>query len=92
MKSIGLVPLITLLLLLTLVTNLVYCGRPSVVNVGAIFTFDSVIGNAAKAAMEMAVDDINKDPRILDGTKLNLIMEDSNCSVFIGSIKGSPNP
>lgn len=62
--------------------------KPGVVNVGAIFTFDSVIGKVAKAAMEVAVSDINKDPRILNGTQLKLIMEDASCSVFMGSIRG----
>ncbi|KAJ1389240.1 Periplasmic binding protein-like I [Sesbania bispinosa] len=45
-------------------------GRPASVNIGAIFTFDSVIGKAAKAAMEMAVSDVNSDPKVLNGTKL----------------------
>lgn len=62
------------------------CERPDVVNVGAVFASDSVIGRAAKKAMELAVSDINGDPNILNGTRLNLIMEDSECSVFKGSI------
>ncbi|CAN4103478.1 unnamed protein product [Withania somnifera] len=62
------------------------CERPDVVNVGAVFAFDSVTGRAAKTAMELAVSDINGDPRILNGTRLNLIMEDSGCSVFEGTI------
>ncbi|GMP66864.1 hypothetical protein CsSME_00027046 [Camellia sinensis var. sinensis] len=53
----------------------VYCERPSVVNVGAIFSFDSVIGRVAKATMEAAASAINADPRILSGTELKLIME-----------------
>ncbi|KAK4366684.1 hypothetical protein RND71_014564 [Anisodus tanguticus] len=62
------------------------CERPDVVNVGAVLSFDSVIGRAAKTVMELAVSDINGDPGILNGTRLNLIMEDSDCSVFKGSI------
>ncbi|XP_055823220.1 glutamate receptor 3.7 isoform X1 [Solanum dulcamara] len=62
------------------------CERPDVVNVGAVFSFDSVIGRAAKKAMELAVSDVNGDPNILNGTSLNLIMEDSVCSVFKGTI------
>ncbi|KAF5746062.1 glutamate receptor 3.7 [Tripterygium wilfordii] len=65
----------------------VYCQRPAVVNLGAIFTFDSVIGRAAKTAIEAAVADVNADPRVLGGTKLNLIMEDANCSAFFGAIR-----
>ncbi|MCD9561558.1 hypothetical protein HAX54_020725 [Datura stramonium] len=63
------------------------CERPDVVNVGAVFSFDSVMGRAAKTAMELALSDINGDPTILNGTRLNLIMADSVCSVFKGSIE-----
>ncbi|KAK6142453.1 hypothetical protein DH2020_022801 [Rehmannia glutinosa] len=66
---------------------LVDCEKPNVVKVGCVFTFDSVIGRGAKIAMEMAVEDINSDPRILNGTELRIIMEDTSCSVFMGSIK-----
>ncbi|KAK2649874.1 hypothetical protein Ddye_017363 [Dipteronia dyeriana] len=65
----------------------VVCQRPSVVNIGAIFTFDSVIGRAAKAAMEAAVSDVNADQGILNGTELRLITRDVNCSVFLGSVE-----
>ncbi|KAK0588542.1 hypothetical protein LWI29_002337 [Acer saccharum] len=65
----------------------VFCRRPSVVNIGALFTFDSVIGRAAKVAMEAAVSDVNADQGILNGTELKLIMKDANCSVFMGSIE-----
>lgn len=71
----------------------ILCGlahgqRPASVNIGAVFTFDSVIGRAATLAMKMAVDDVNADPLVLNGTKLNLIMEDASCNVFLGSIGG----
>ncbi|KAL4359695.1 hypothetical protein AHAS_Ahas08G0103100 [Arachis hypogaea] len=64
----------------------IFCSRPASVNIGAVFTFDSVIGRAAKVAMKMAVDDVNADPRVLNGTHLNLIMKDAACSVFLGAI------
>ncbi|KAJ8763809.1 hypothetical protein K2173_003591 [Erythroxylum novogranatense] len=67
--------------------SLACCQRPAVVNIGAIFTFDSVIGRAARPAMEAAAFDINNNPRILNGTELRLMMEDANCSVFLGSIE-----
>lgn len=75
---------------LVFLPNAVYCENPGVVKVGAVFTFDSVIGRGAKTAMEMAVEDVNSDPRILNGTRMELIMEDLACSVFMGSIKGFP--
>ncbi|CAK9133530.1 unnamed protein product [Ilex paraguariensis] len=84
MQSIMFMPLT--LLILVLFNTSVYCQKPAFVNVGAIFTYDSVIGRAAKAAMEIAVSDINADPNILNGTKLRLVMQDANCSVFMGSM------
>ncbi|KAK6918873.1 Receptor, ligand binding region [Dillenia turbinata] len=62
----------------------VECQRPSVVNVGAVFSFNSVIGRAAKPAMLAAVSAVNADQRVLNGTKLKLIMEDADCNVFVG--------
>lgn len=68
--------------------GIAHCQRPASLNIGAVFTFDSVIGRAAKAAMEMAVSDVNADPTVLKWTKLNLIKRDASCSVFLGSIGG----
>ncbi|MCL7023599.1 hypothetical protein MKW94_018708 [Papaver nudicaule] len=64
----------------------VKCQRSTVVNVGALFTFDSVIGRVAKVAIEAAAADVNADPSILNGIKLNFIMQDTNCSVFMGAM------
>lgn len=84
------------LLILTLISSIwaflagsACCQRPAVVNIGAVFTFDSVIGRAAKVAMEAAALDVNADPTILNGTKLNLIMADTHCNVLLGSIGGT---
>ncbi|VFQ61748.1 unnamed protein product [Cuscuta campestris] len=60
--------------------------RPETVNIGALFTMNSVIGRSAKPAIMAAVDDVNSDPNILSGTKLNLILQDTNCSCFIGTV------
>ncbi|MQL85730.1 hypothetical protein Taro_018253 [Colocasia esculenta] len=59
-------------------------SRPSVINIGAIFTFNSAIGKVAKAAIETAVEDVNQNNSILAGTRLNLIMMDSDCRGFLG--------
>ncbi|XP_050380261.1 glutamate receptor 3.7 [Argentina anserina] len=74
-------------LIWVLLTGAFYCQKPSVVNVGAIFTLDSVIGRVAKPAMESAVSDVNADSTILNGTELKLFMEDADRSVFLGSIE-----
>jgi len=63
-------------------------SRPSVVNIGAIFTFDSSIGKVAKLAMEQAVKDVNSNSSILHSTQLVLHMQTSNCSGFDGMIQG----
>ncbi|KAL1309199.1 hypothetical protein HN51_051894 [Arachis hypogaea] len=62
-------------------------SRPSVANIGAIFTFNSTIGRVAKIAMEQAVKDVNANTSILHGTKLVLQMQDSNCSGFMGMVQ-----
>lgn len=74
-------------LMLVVFGGIVCCQRPAVVNIGAIFTFNSVIGRAAKVAMTAAVSDVNADPMILNGTELKLFMRDVNCNVFMGSIE-----
>ncbi|KAL5225152.1 hypothetical protein ABZP36_011791 [Zizania latifolia] len=61
--------------------------RPSEVAVGALFTFDSTIGRAARLAIELAVDDVNADLMVLAGTTLKLISQDTSCSGFIGTIE-----
>lgn len=60
----------------------------TVVNVGALFTFDSVIGKAVKPGLLAAIDDVNSDPNTLKGKKLNLLLHDTNCSGFLGTIEG----
>ncbi|KAL8137948.1 hypothetical protein V2J09_003949 [Rumex salicifolius] len=62
-------------------------SRPEVVNIGALFTFDSVIGRAVRPAIQAAIDDVNSDSSVLQGTKLNLIFHDTNCSGFLGTME-----
>ncbi|KAL3534251.1 hypothetical protein ACH5RR_002712 [Cinchona calisaya] len=62
-------------------------ARPKKVNVGALFALNSAIGRSAKPALLAAVDEVNSDPSILKGTKLNLILHDTNCSGFLGTIE-----
>ncbi|KAK4492804.1 hypothetical protein RD792_000126 [Penstemon davidsonii] len=62
-------------------------NRPKNVSIGALFTYNSVIGRSARPAILAAVEDVNSDTTILKGTKLNLIMQDTNCSGFVGTIE-----
>ncbi|GAB4825157.1 hypothetical protein Ancab_008032 [Ancistrocladus abbreviatus] len=64
-------------------------STPRSVNIGALFTFNSAIGRAAKPAILAAIDDINSNSSILPGTKLNLIFYDTNCSGFLGTMEGN---
>ncbi|PON33107.1 Ionotropic glutamate receptor, metazoa [Parasponia andersonii] len=62
-------------------------SRPAVVNIGALFTFDSTIGRVAKIAIEEAVKDVNLNSSILQGTQLVVAMQNSNCSGFLGMVE-----
>ena len=61
--------------------------RPDVVDIGALFSFSSMIGRVGKIAVEAAVEDVNSDPSILGGTKLKLSLHDTNYSGFLGIIE-----
>ncbi|KAH9317060.1 hypothetical protein KI387_018829, partial [Taxus chinensis] len=82
-----------LVILIIVSSTLILCNgsivdgnaRPLVVNVGALFAFNSTIGRVAKIAMELAVKDVNNNKSLLNGTTLELSMMDSNCSAFIGT-------
>ncbi|XP_057775850.1 glutamate receptor 3.2 isoform X2 [Salvia miltiorrhiza] len=58
------------------------------INIGAIFSFNTINGGVSKIGMEAAVEDVNSDPTILGGRKLVLSTHDSNFSGFLGIIGG----
>ncbi|KAF5943201.1 hypothetical protein HYC85_020843 [Camellia sinensis] len=62
-----------------------FSSRPALVNIGAIFTFNSTIGRVAKIAIEEAVKDVNSDSSVLPGIRLVVNMKDSNCNMFVGT-------
>ncbi|KAG0503267.1 hypothetical protein HPP92_003339 [Vanilla planifolia] len=61
--------------------------KPTVVNVGALFTLNSTIGRVAELAIKLAGDDVNESPSVLAGTRLRMIVRDTNCSGFLGTIE-----
>ncbi|XP_057958671.1 glutamate receptor 3.6-like isoform X2 [Malania oleifera] len=61
--------------------------RPDNVNIGAIVYAKSFVGRVAKVAIEAAVEDVNSNPVVLSGTKLNLTIHDSNYSNFLGMVE-----
>lgn len=63
-------------------------ARPTSVNIGALFTYNSTIGRSAKPAILAAVAEVNSDSSILNGTKLNIVFHDTNCSEFLGTMEG----
>ncbi|XP_059638399.1 glutamate receptor 3.3 [Cornus florida] len=63
-----------------------FSSRPAVVNIGALFTFESTIGRVAKVAVEEAVKDVNSNSSVLHGTKLVVKMQNSNCNGFLGMV------
>lgn len=64
-------------------------SKPSAVNIGALFTVNSVIGRSAKPAILAAIDDVNSDSSVLPEITLNVILQDTNCSGFLGTVEGT---
>jgi len=62
---------------------------PATVNVGALLAYNTTMGRVAKQAIEMALEDVNNSPSLLNGTQLVLTMMDSNCSAFLGTAAGT---
>ncbi|KAE9587884.1 putative periplasmic binding protein-like I [Lupinus albus] len=62
-------------------------SKPSVVKIGALFTLNSVIGRSAKPAIMAAVHDVNANTTILPAIKLEVILHDTNCSGFLGTVE-----
>ena len=60
----------------------------SVIHIGALVSYDTINGRAARTAIQMAVDSINKDNNILNNSELVLHMLDTNCSAFLGVAAG----
>ncbi|XP_061997612.1 glutamate receptor 3.6-like [Rosa rugosa] len=61
--------------------------RPEEVNVGAMLALNTIVGKVAKVAIEAAVEDVNSDPSVLNGTKMRVTMQNSNYSGFLGIIE-----
>ena len=60
----------------------------SVIHIGALISYDTIIGRVARKAIQMALDDINKDKNLLNNSELVLHMLDTNCSAFTGVAAG----
>ncbi|XP_027340154.1 glutamate receptor 3.4 isoform X1 [Abrus precatorius] len=67
-------------------TNSTTSSRPTVLRIGVLFTVNSIIGRSAKPAVFAAINDINANSSILPGIKLEIILQDTNCSGFVGTM------
>ena len=81
--------LLRLLCLCTVLPVTLQAARPTNITIGALFAFDSVIGRSARTAIQLAVDDVNRDPTVLSGTNLSVIFQDTKCSGFVATIQGT---
>ncbi|XP_030523784.1 glutamate receptor 3.6 [Rhodamnia argentea] len=61
--------------------------RPESVNIGGVFSVNTLIGKVARVAILAAIEDVNTDPSVLGGTKLNLTIQDTNYSGFLGIVE-----
>ncbi|KNA19935.1 hypothetical protein SOVF_056880 [Spinacia oleracea] len=50
-------------------------------------SFNSTIGKVAKLAIQAAIDDVNSSPHVLQGTKLNISIQDSHHNGFLGAVE-----
>ncbi|KAL9229707.1 hypothetical protein vseg_005145 [Gypsophila vaccaria] len=80
------IKLVNIFVLMNLMVKIGCLTRPKEVNIGAIFAFNSTVGKVAKVAIQAAVDDVNSSPFVLHGTMLNISMQSSNHSGFLGIV------
>lgn len=70
------------------ITNSTTSSAPRVLRVGVLFTLNSIIGRSAKPALMAAFEDVNADSSVLPGIQLKVILHDTNCSGFVGTMEG----
>jgi len=59
------------------------------IGIGGLLAFNSTIGRAAKAALELAVRDVNNASVLGESTQLVLHLGNTNCSAFQGAAAGN---
>ncbi|OIW05940.1 hypothetical protein TanjilG_07216 [Lupinus angustifolius] len=67
--------------------NSTVSSRPKVVKIGALLTYNSVIGRSARPAIMAAIKDVNSNMNVLPGIELQVILHDTNCSGFLGTVE-----
>uniref|UniRef100_A0ACD5ZA71 Uncharacterized protein n=1 Tax=Avena sativa TaxID=4498 RepID=A0ACD5ZA71_AVESA len=83
-----LMPLVLSLLLFSNGICQSLAARPPVVNIGSILQLNSTTGGVSEVAIHAALEDINSDPTVLNGTTLNVLMKDASClDGFLGMVQ-----
>uniref|UniRef100_A0ACD5TBJ7 Uncharacterized protein n=1 Tax=Avena sativa TaxID=4498 RepID=A0ACD5TBJ7_AVESA len=83
-----LMPLVLSLLLFSNGICKSLAARPPVVNIGSILQLNSTTGGVSEVAIHAALEDINSDPTVLNGTTLNVLMKDASClDGFLGMVQ-----
>lgn len=83
-----LMPLVLSLLLFPNGISKSLAARPPVVNIGSILQLNSTTGGVSAVAIHAALEDINSDPKVLNGTTLNVKMKDASClDGFLGMVQ-----
>jgi hypothetical protein len=60
-----------------------------VVNIGIVLNNDSWVGKVAKTAIEISAEDVNRDTRLLNGSRLVLHFRDSRGEAVEGASAGN---
>ncbi|KAL2652764.1 hypothetical protein R1flu_020892 [Riccia fluitans] len=60
-------------------------GVNTTIKIGALFAFNTAVGNEALTAVTLAVQDVNANNTVLKDVILELLLADSNCSSFQGA-------
>ncbi|KAF4380244.1 hypothetical protein CsatB_002426 [Cannabis sativa] len=60
---------------------------PSVIHIGAILSYESLVSKVAKVAIDAAIEDVNSDPTILNGATIQVVKQDTNFSGFLGIVE-----
>lgn len=64
-------------------------GANTTLRIGALFAYNTSIGNEARTAITLAVQDVNANDTILKDIKLEIRTSDSNCTSFQGAAAGT---
>ena len=62
-----------------------------IIRVGALLDVDSALGKSCLDALQLAVNNVNSNPLLLNGFKLQLLPANSYCDAIAGASSGNKN-